>query len=920
MYANTDRVIRLPTTVKPVNYKLDFIPDFSKFIYHGFEQVELEVLEPANHILFHAKGLDVQAVEFEGIPGVAQVVNDQELARFDFLSSVPIGKGILKFNFKGKFSDDMLGLYRSTYKDENGNEMNVLATQFESVFARRAFPCMDEPDRKATFDISITALDNKTTLSNMPEISREIVSTPQGFVEPPDGHNYVKVSFDRTPYMSTYLVAMVVGDFEYISSQVPTEKTANQINGEKENQIEVRVYTPLGKRNFGQHALSVATKTLPFYAELFGAAYPLPKLDLIAIPDFGCGAMENWGLVTYRETSLLIDPLNSSLLSKQQVALTVSHELAHMWFGNLVTMSWWTDLWLNEGFATWTEYLAVDYCFPEYDIWTSFVADEYIRALRLDELRSSHPIEVEIVAAHDVEEIFDAVSYQKGSCVIRMLQNHMGFEKFQTGLRSYIQQYKYSNASTQDLWTALETHSVPNINELMSLWTKQTGYPVVCVRLIKSPDEDVYSIGVKQKRFLADGSSVNDKPGSHWPLPVNVCAADDSSNILFREVAIPSTNHVNSEGFSEEIIYPLPSSASPHIRLNPNANDFYRVYYDQSLMEGIMLCLKKGSVPERDRISLLDDQFALARAGIQGSVTVMEFCRALAGESRHTVWSVLAGGLAQIRHLLEEASYPESDDIIFPLPSKALLGLDQIYIELALPVYEKIGFEPTSADTCNELLLRPIIIAVLGRVGYKDVVEKAQAAFERHHKAVISSTDDQSQLIPSDLRRAIYAICMRSGGDKVFNMLLELHERAQMNDERVKILGSLGMTRDPELLKRVIELAYADFVRKQDRYHVLLGVTGTPGGRRTLWNFVKSRIDNLVEDLATTDLLSSVLKGAAKGFASMKRHDEIRDFLTAHKLPCQRAVQQILESVRNNSDRLGRDEMALKEYLEKFAP
>ncbi|VDO02035.1 unnamed protein product [Rodentolepis nana] len=461
----------------------------------------------------------------------------------------------------------------------------------------------------------------------------------------------------------------------------------------------------------------------------------------------------------------------------------------------------------------------------------------------------------------------------------------------------------------------------------MSIWTKQTGYPVVCVRLIKSPDGDAYSIGVKQKRFLADGSSVNDKSESHWPLPVNVCAADDSSNILLREVAIPSTNSVNSEGFSEEIIYPLPSffsSSSPHIRLNPNAIDFYRVFYDQALMEGIMLCLKKGSVPERDRISLLDDQFALVRAGMQGPVTVLEFCRALAGEGRHTVWSVLAEGLAQIRHLLEEASYPESDDIIFPEPSKALLGLDQIYTELALPVYEKIGFEPTSADTCNELLLRPIIIAVLGRVGHKDVVEKAQAAFERHYKAVISSTNgqipDQSQLIPSDLRREIYAICMRSGGEKVFNMLLELHERAQMNDERVKILGSLGVTRDPELLKRVLKLAYADFVRKQDRCCVLLGVTGTAGGRRALWNLVKSRIDDLVEDLATIDLLSSVLKGAAKGFASMKRHDEIRDFLAVHELPCQRAVQQILESVRINSDQLGRDEIALREYLEEFAP
>lgn len=255
---------------------------------------------------------------------------------------------------------------------------------------------------------------------------------------------------------------------------------------------------------------------------------------------------------------------------------------------------------------------------------------------------------------------------------------------------------------------------------------------------------------------------------------------DDSSKILLRKVAVPSKDFgdMTPEGFTKEVIYPLPESASPLIRLKPDATDFYRVFYDSTLNKGIMDALKKGSIAERDRISLLDDQFALARAGIQDSVEVLNFCRALAGESRHPVWSVLSDGLRQIRYLLEEASYPDGDDLVFPEPSKALCGLKKLYLELALPVYEKIGFEPSSVDTCNELLLRPIIISVLGHVGHGVVLSKARESLERHYKAVTLAPNgqapDQSQLIPADLRTAVYSMCMRNGGDKEFSMLLEV--------------------------------------------------------------------------------------------------------------------------------------------------
>uniref|UniRef100_A0A915EXG6 Aminopeptidase n=1 Tax=Echinococcus canadensis TaxID=519352 RepID=A0A915EXG6_9CEST len=695
-----EKHVRLPRTITPINYKLDLVPNFTSFTYAGHVSVKLQP-----------------------------------------------GRGRLNLEFRGKFATDMLGLYYSSYIEKSGKKCNILATQFESVFARRAFPCMDEPDRKATFDISIVALDNQVALSNMPEVSREIVTTPEGCSEPLDGRGYVKVTFARTPVMATYIVAMVLGDFEHISSMVTPYSTSNACSSSVSKtekctkvpmrDLEIRVFTPLGKRKFGEHALNVAEKSLPFYAELFGSPYPLPKLDLVAIPDFDCNAMENWGLVTYRETALLIDPENSSLLSKQQVALTVAHEVSHMWFGNLVTMSWWTDLWLNEGFATWAKCLAVDHCFPDYDIWTHFVSSEYIKALRSDELKSSHPIEVEVNSAQEVEEIFDAVSYQKGSCVIRMLHDYMGPCFFQAGLKAYFKKFEYSNAKTADLWTALETTGVCNVTEIMSLWTKQTGYPVVSVRLIHEPDGS-YSIGLKQQRFLADGSSMKGEPPSYWRIPINVCAVDDSSKLLLRKVigiasSTPSPSSSNSpssktadrgdkdnctaksEAESQEIIYALPDSVcSPRVRLNPDAIGFYRVHYDPPMFSAILEAIGRGTVSERDRISLLDDQFALARAGFQGLDRVLQFCRAFVGETRYSVWSVLSEGLAQVRTLLEEASYPAGDDVVFPEASKEICGLNKLYIELALPVYEKIGFEPTSVDSNNDRLLRPIIVSILG--------------------------------------------------------------------------------------------------------------------------------------------------------------------------------------------------------------
>ncbi|KAK5617578.1 hypothetical protein CRENBAI_003359 [Crenichthys baileyi] len=424
--------VRLPTDVYPVNYGLCLRPDLIDFTFDGKLEAQVEVTQATNQIVMNCADIDIITASFAPDGGDEinatgfNYQNEDEKVTLSFPSTLQKGSGTLKIDFVGELNDKMKGFYRSKYTTPSGETRYAAVTQFEATDARRAFPCWDEPAIKATFDIALIVPKDRVALSNMNVIDRKPY---------PDDENLVEVKFATTPIMSTYLVAFVIGEYDFVESQ-------------SSDGIMVRVYTPVGKAEQGKFALEVATKTLPFYKDYFSVPYPLPKIDLIAIADFAAGAMENWGLVTYRETALLIDPKNSCSSSRQWVALVVGHELAHQWFGNLVTMEWWTHLWLNEGFASWIEYLCVDHCFPEYDIWTQFVSADYTRALDLDALDSSHPIEVNVGHPSEVDEIFDAISYSKGASVIRMLHNYIGDEDFRKGMNAYLLKFQHKNAST----------------------------------------------------------------------------------------------------------------------------------------------------------------------------------------------------------------------------------------------------------------------------------------------------------------------------------------------------------------------------------------------------------------------------------------------------------------------------------------
>ncbi|XP_046899629.1 puromycin-sensitive aminopeptidase isoform X5 [Hypomesus transpacificus] len=627
--------IRLPTDVYPVNYGLCLKPDLIDFTFEGKLEAVVEVIQATNQIVMNCADIDIITASFAPEGGEGEEINatgfnyqnEDEKVTLSFPSALQKGSGTLKIDFVGELNDKMKGFYRSKYASPAGEIRYAAVTQFEATDARRAFPCWDEPAIKATFDIILIVPKDRVALSNMNVIDQKPY---------PDDDSLVEVKFATTPIMSTYLVAFVIGEYDFVESQ-------------SADGITVRVYTPIGKAEQGKFALEVATKTLPFYKDYFSVPYPLPKIDLIAIADFAAGAMENWGLVTYRETALLIDPKNSCSSSRQWVALVVGHELAHQWFGNLVTMEWWTHLWLNEGFASWIEYLCVDHCFPEYDIWTQFVSADYTRALDLDALDNSHPIEVNVGHPSEVDEIFDAISYSKGASVIRMLHNYIGDDDFRKGMNAYLLKFQHKNASTEDLWYCLEQASGKPIAAVMGSWTKQMGFPIIEVDQEQQGNDRILKIS--QKKFCASGP-YNGEDCPSWMVPISICTSED-----------PSCTKL-------EVLLEIPETTITIHNIQP-------------------------------------DQWVKSRAGMISTVEVLKLMEAFVNEPNYTVWSDLSCNLGVLSSLLSHTDFHEEiqefiRDLFTPIGLK--LGwdsnqgeghLDALLRGLVLGKLGKAGHKPT---------------------------------------------------------------------------------------------------------------------------------------------------------------------------------------------------------------------------------
>lgn len=852
---------RLPKYVVPKHYDITLKPDLIKFRFDGEETVNVEVRKPTSKIILNAFELSIEKVKYISSSSQDIVCNRIELsetdetASFHFDSELPTGSGQLHVTFTGILNDKMKGFYRNKYSTPSGETRYGASTQFEATDARRAFPCWDEPAIKATFDVTLIAPKDLVTLSNMNSISRKPHTGDSSCVE---------IKFDRTPVMSTYLLAFIVGEYDYV-----VDKT---VDG-----VDVRVYTPVGKKEQGNFGLHVATKVLPYYKDYFKVEYPLPKLDLVAISDFSAGAMENWGLVTYRETCLLVDPENSSASRKQTVALVVGHEIAHQWFGNIVTMEWWTHLWLKEGFASWIEFLCVDYLFPEYDIWTQFVSTMLIQALELDSLRNSHPIEVPVGHPSEVDEIFDDISYRKGACVIRMLHSYIGDDDFRKGLNGYLTKHKYGNTFTEDLWDALEAASGKPVRAVMSTWTRQMGYPVIKVNIRENGGKRI--VLLSQEKFLADGKLEDDS--STWVVPITV------------SIGPKKTQQIILDKKSAELTI---DGVEPgeYIKLNPGCVGFYRCQYTPETLQSFLPAIKAKTLPPLDRLGLQNDLFALVQAGQTSTVEILKLLEAFVDEDNYTVWSSICNCLGKIGVLLSHTDY---GDLFKDYGRNLLAGVSR-----------RLGWDLQKDEGHLDTMLRSLILDRMGAYGDEGTVAEAELRFKKHV--------DKSQILPADLRGAVYRSVMSVGDEKTFEVFLKLYRETDLQEEKNRLSTALGALKNEALLQRVLKFAMSDEVRSQDTVFVIVAVSFNRYGRELAWQFFKKNWAELLKRYDGSYLLARLIKCLTENFASEEKAKEVEAFFMEHPIPgSERNVQQSLESIRLNAKWLTRDSERIRQFL-----
>uniref|UniRef100_A0A1B6E9J3 Aminopeptidase n=1 Tax=Clastoptera arizonana TaxID=38151 RepID=A0A1B6E9J3_9HEMI len=854
---------RLPVSVVPKSYNLFLQPNLKTFIFDGKVSIDVVVNEATDKIILNSAELIINSAEVALPDGTkwkpeVHLLEEDETLTLQLPSLLPVGNASVIIDFKGELNHKMRGFYRSKYQWSDGEDRYAAVTQFESTDARRCFPCWDEPAIKAVFDITLSVPVGKVAISNMPVCSSTTNES---------GDHIVK--FSTTPIMSTYLVAVVVGDFDYV------EDTST-------DGVLVRVYTPVGKKEQGEFALNVATKVLPYYKDYFNIGYPLPKLDLIAIADFYSGAMENWGLITYRENCLLVDPENTATVRKQWIALVVGHEIAHQWFGNLVTMEWWTHLWLNEGYASFVEFLCVEHLFPEYDIWTQFVTDTYIRALELDCLKNSHPIEVPVGHPSEIDEIFDDISYSKGASIIRMLHKYIGDEDFRKGMHIYLTRFQYKNTFTEDLWEALEEASAKPIKAVMSVWTKQMGFPVISVES-SSQEGNNRVLTISQSKFCADGSQPDDN--ALWMVPISFSKASNPSKDCFDFLL---------DGRSKTItIKDVP--ASSWVKINPGTVGFYRTRYPSSMLEQFLPAIQDKTLPPLDRLGLLTDLFAMVQSGLSPTVEVLKLMEAMTEEDNYTVWATISNCLSKIGVLLSNTDFEDH----FKAFGRKLLK----------KINYKLEWEQKPKENHLNTLLRALVLNKLVSYDDKEIIKECQRRFENHIT--------KKNLIPADLRSAVYKGVLSVGNEETYETMLRLHSEADLHEEQDRICRSLGAIKDVEILKKVLDFAMSDKVRSQDTVFVIMSVSISKPGRDLAWEFLKTNWDTISARYKGGYLLTQTIKFVTD-FATEEKAIEIEEFFKVNPCPsAERTIQQACESIRLSAAWLKRDCEALKEFLVK---
>ncbi|KAF7887067.1 uncharacterized protein EAF02_003714 [Botrytis sinoallii] len=868
----------LPDSVKPSHYALSIydIELGGAFSYQGTVRIDIKIVKPTKEITLNAFQLKLHEAEVSFTSGkTSQSIKSSEISydtkkqrvTLSFPDELSVSENaILAIKFQGTVNNDMAGFYYSKYKPQVTPAASVpkvdefhcmYSTQFESSDARRAFPCFDEPNLKATFDFEIEIPKDQIALSNMPE---------KGSRNSKDGFHFIE--FERTPIMSTYLLAWAMGDFEYIE-----DFTKRKYNGKS---LPVRVYTTRGLKSQAQYALDHSPKVIDLFSEIFDIDYPLPKADLLAVHEFSHGAMENWGLVTYRTTAVLFDEKTSDTKYKNRIAYVVAHELAHQWFGNLVTMDWWSELWLNEGFATWVGWLATDHFHPDWCVWDQFVAEGMQTAFQLDSLRSSHPIEVPVKDALDVDQIFDHISYLKGSSVIRMLATHLGQKTFLKGVSDYLKAHAYGNATTQDLWSALSEASGLDVKAIIDPWITKIGYPVLTV------EEEPGQISIKQSRYLSTGDVKPEDDETTWWVPLDFqgkVGAKGAQQIAFEQ--------------KEDVVRDVDDS---FYKINTDTAGFYRVNYPPSRLAKLGSQLDRLSLT--DKIGLIADAGSLAISGQAGTPAFLSLVQGLANESNHFVWSKILGPIGTIKSVFSD------DDAVSN-------GLKAFLLKLVSPAAEKIGWEQPADENFLKSQLRPQLILSAGLNGHKEIITEAKRRFDLY-----TSGKDKTVIHPS-LRSAIYGLSVRYGDKSEYEALKKEYRETTSIDGKEIVLRAMGRVQTPELISDYFEFLFKE-VATQDVHTGASALAANTKTRYQLWQYIQDNFDPVKERLsANMVVFDRFIRLSLSTFSDDNVNKEIEKFFeNKDNRGYDRSLAIIGDTIKGRAALKSRDREVILEWLQ----
>lgn len=747
-------------------------------------------------ISLHSKGLTIQSATIDNQPA------DVSFGEFDELKlsqpELKSGNHTIHINFSGTITDAMHGLY-PCYFTHNGVKKQLFATQFESHHAREVFPCVDEPAAKAEYDLTLITRPGITVLGNMPVKS-----------EGENGDSRT-TTFEKTPRMSSYLLAFVIGELH--------KKTARTKSG-----VEVNVWaTPAQNETTLDFALDIATRSIDFYDEYFGVKYPLPKSDHVALPDFSSGAMENWGLITYRESCLLADPELTPESSRRFIATVIAHELSHQWFGNLVTMNWWNDLWLNESFANMMEYVAIDALHPEWRMWEDFATNEVTAALRRDSLDGVQSVQADVNHPDEISTLFDpAIVYAKGGRLLVMVRKLIGEEAFRAGLKSYFEKFAYKNTVGNDLWQELESASGQPIVNLMNAWISQPGLPVVSVS--SSHDATILS----QERFFIGEHQPSD---ALWPIPLFANQPLDVKVLNQRETTV---------------------SIEKPLQLNCGLSAHFVTKYDESTREYLLKNITE--LPTLDKICILQDATILARAGFENSASLLPLALSLKTETNEKVFGMAAGALTELRKFVDD------NDAARDL-------LKRISGEFARATFEELGWDEKAGESDDDRERRTTALSLMMYSEDKDVLNEAKTRFD----------NNKLEDLPTEIRALIISVNVRHfETPEMTENLFTAYKNTPLNDLQNDIAIGLTSTKNPKTAEKILaNIKDSNIIRPQDASRWFVYLIRTRENRQIAWNWLKENWAWVEDTFGEDKSYDDFIRYAATALLTT---DELNDF------------------------------------------